>query len=155
MMFRNIETGAFGLSDSIVRKALAAHSLPEDLSEANLTDFGFSSYAESSAPAATWDTRAVEIAPVDGVQQWMMIPSGETEPPIQPRRLIPKSVVQERMNDIGKLGAAFAALNSSPIFFGRWFAPDWPNVYFDDEGLMQILSAIGCTEAEVAAVTAP
>ena len=74
--------------------------------------------------------------------------------PTPPRRTIPKSVVQERMNDIGKLGAAFAALNSNPIFFGRWFAPDWPNVYFDDEGLLMVLSAIGCTEAQIAAVTA-
>lgn len=90
----------------------------------------------------------------DTREEWgvTVLPDPEPEPV---RRLIPKSVVQERMNDIGKLGAAFAALNSNPIFFGRWFAPDWPNVYFDDEGLLSILAAIGCTEAEVASVTAP
>ena len=71
------------------------------------------------------------------------------------RRLIPKSVVQERLNTLGKLGAAFTALNSNPIYFGRWFAPDWPEVYFDDEGLLEVLGAIGCTEAEIAQVTAP
>ncbi len=75
--------------------------------------------------------------------------------PTPPRRIIPKSVVQERMNDIGKLGAAFTALNSNPIFFGRWFAPDWPNVYFDDEGLLMVLSAIGCTPAQIETITAP
>lgn len=90
----------------------------------------------------------------DAREEWgvTVLPDPEPEPT---RRLIPKSVVQERMNDIGKLGAAFAALNSNPIFFGRWFAPDWPNVYFDDEGLLSILTAIGCTEAEVASVTGP
>ena len=71
-----------------------------------------------------------------------------------PRRLIAKSVVQERVNDLGKLGAAFAALNADPVSFGRWFAPDWPQVFADDEGLLTLLAAIGCTEEEIATVTA-
>jgi hypothetical protein len=76
-------------------------------------------------------------------------------PPSPPvRRLIRKSVVQERVHAIGKMGAAFTALQSDPISFGRWFAPDWPNVYFDDEGLLAMLEAIGCTEAQIAAITA-
>lgn len=77
----------------------------------------------------------------------------QADPP--PRRLIAKSVVQERVHAIGKLGDAFAALNAQPILFGRWFAPDWPNVYFDDEALLALLAAIGCTQAEIDAITAP
>ncbi|MGA0604852.1 hypothetical protein ACO2Q0_02540 [Phenylobacterium sp. VNQ135] len=72
-------------------------------------------------------------------------------PPVE-RRLIPKSVIQERVNAIGKLGAAFAVLQADPISFGRWFAPDCPNVYFDDEGLLAVLTEAGCTEAEIAAI---
>lgn len=72
-----------------------------------------------------------------------------------PRRLIKKSVVQERVNDIGKLGTVLAALNAEPLYFARWFAPDWPNVYADDEGLLAVLTAVGCTEGEIAAITAP
>lgn len=71
------------------------------------------------------------------------------------RRLIPKSLIQERVNAIGKLDEAFAILQAQPIFFGRWFAPDWPNVYFDDPGLLQILAAAGCTPEEIAQITAP
>lgn len=81
----------------------------------------------------------------------VVLPEPEPEPV---RRLIAKSVVQERMHAAGKLSAALAALQSQPIFFARWFAPDWPNVYFDDEGLLTVLAAIGCTEAEIAAITA-
>lgn len=72
-----------------------------------------------------------------------------------PRRLIAKSVVQERVNGLGKLGDAFAALNSQPLQFGRWFAPDWPQVYADDEGLLAMLTAIGLTADQIATVTAP
>jgi len=72
-----------------------------------------------------------------------------------PRRLIAKSLVQERVHAIDKLGIAFAALQAEPILFGRWFAPDWPNVYADDENLLLLLNAIGCTEAEIAEITAP
>lgn len=81
----------------------------------------------------------------------VVLPEPEPEPV---RRLIAKSVVQERMHAAGKLSAVLAALQSQPIFFARWFAPDWPNVYFDDEGLLTVLAAIGCTEAEIAAITA-
>lgn len=76
-------------------------------------------------------------------------------PPPQPRRLIAKSTVQERVNTIGKLDEVLAVLNSQSIFFARWFAPDWPNVYFDDEGLLTILAAVGCTPAEIETITAP
>jgi hypothetical protein len=79
----------------------------------------------------------------------------EQEEIVAPRRLIPKSLVQERVNAIGKLALAFGALNSDPISFGRWFAPDWPNVYADDPGLLTILDTIGCSPEQVEAITAP
>lgn len=71
-----------------------------------------------------------------------------------PRRLIKKSIVQERVNAIGKLGTVLTALNAEPLYFARWFAPDWPNVYADDEGLLAVLTAVGCTEGEIATITA-
>lgn len=75
-------------------------------------------------------------------------------PPPPPRRELPKSTVQERLNTIGKLGAAFSLLNADPISFGRWFAPDWPKVYCDDAGLLTVLAAAGCTADEIATITA-
>jgi hypothetical protein len=93
----------------------------------------------------------------DLLARWAIIrveePDPEPGPP--PRRLIRKSLVQERVNAIGKLGDAFAALNADPLAFGRWFAPDWPSVYADDEGLLEVLTGIGCTEEQIAAITAP
>lgn len=78
-------------------------------------------------------------------------------PPEVPRRLIPKSVVQERVNAIGKWGAVIGALMPGGvpnIYYGRWFTPDHPNVYFDDEGMLDMLRGVGCTEAEIADITA-
>ena len=71
-----------------------------------------------------------------------------------PDRPFKKSIVQERVNAIGKLGTVLAALNAEPLYFARWFAPDWPNVYADDEGLLAVLTAVGCTEGEIATITA-
>ena len=68
------------------------------------------------------------------------------------RRLIPKSTITARLIEAGKMGAAMTALMSDPASFGRWFTPDWPNVYADDDGLIAFLTAIG---ADVAAITAP
>jgi len=73
-------------------------------------------------------------------------------PPPAERRLIPKSTIQARLVAAGLFETAFTALLSEPVQFGQWFAPDWPNVYFDDEGMVALLTAIG---ADVAAITAP
>ncbi len=75
--------------------------------------------------------------------------------PDAPRRLIPKSVIQERVNDIGKLEAVLAALQSQAILYARWFAPDWPNVYYNDAAMLYLLDAVGCTAPEITAITAP
>lgn len=75
--------------------------------------------------------------------------------PDPPRRLIDKSVVQERVNAIGKLDDVMALLNSQAIYFARWFVPGWTEVYFDDADLLAILAAVGCTPAQIETITAP
>lgn len=76
-------------------------------------------------------------------------------PPEAPRRLIPKSIVQERCAVIGKLDELMTALLANPLYFGRWFAPNHPNVYADDPDLLAMLGAVGCTPEQIAEVTAP
>lgn len=73
-----------------------------------------------------------------------------------PRRLIPKSVVQERAHTAGKLAAVMTLLETpgNEIYKARWFAPDWPNVYFDDPQMLTMLAAVGCTAEEIAEITA-
>jgi hypothetical protein len=75
--------------------------------------------------------------------------------PPAPRRLIRKSEVQERVHGLGKLDDAFSYMMGEPLLFLRWTAADRPQVYADDGGLLQVLNGIGCTEAEIAAITAP
>lgn len=80
----------------------------------------------------------------------------DPEPP-PPRRTIPKSVVQARVNERGKWADVAALLFTAGlpnIYYARWFAPDWPNVYFDDEGLLLILGQAGCTAEDIAYITA-
>lgn len=85
--------------------------------------------------------------------EFLAPPPLPTQPAPEPaRRSLPKSTVQERVNAIGKLGHVLAVLNSQPIFFARWFAPDWPEVFADDEGLLAILVAVGCTPEEIAVI---
>lgn len=74
--------------------------------------------------------------------------------PPGPRREIPKSTVQARLADIGKFDTVFAILLAQPIYFGRWFAPDWPNVFFDDADMLTLLAVAGCTSEEIAVITA-
>jgi len=78
------------------------------------------------------------------------------EPPPPPRRLLPKSVVQERAHTLNKLATILAVLRSAgqEINYARWFAPDWPKVFADDPGVLEILAYVGCTEAEIAEITA-
>lgn len=89
----------------------------------------------------------------DGVLVEYEVPDPEPVP--EPRRLIPKPVVHNRLVALGKLEAAWAVLNSDPDILGRWLMPGHPNVYADDPGLLGVLNAIGCTEAEIEEITAP
>jgi hypothetical protein len=70
----------------------------------------------------------------------------------QPRRLIPKSLIMARLAEAGLMPAAMAGLLAAPVQFGRWFSPDWPNVYADDLGLIAFLDALG---ADLETITAP
>ena len=70
------------------------------------------------------------------------------------RRTIPKSTVWARLVALGKADAAKTALDADAVAWGRWFSPDWPNVFADDEGLLAFLDALGLTAEEIAAVTA-
>lgn len=70
------------------------------------------------------------------------------------RRLIKKSIIHERVHATGKLGDVLAVLQSNPIYYARWFAPDWPEVYFDDEAMLAVLAGVGCTPEEIAVITA-
>ncbi len=84
-----------------------------------------------------------------------LIGNARFAPDDPPRRLIPKSTVQERCAAIGKLDELITALLANPLYFGRWFASDWPRVYADDDGLLEMLTAVGCTPEQIAEVTAP
>lgn len=86
--------------------------------------------------------------------EWAAWQAAQAEIP-PPRRLIPKSTVQERCAAIGKLDELMTALLANPLYFGRWFASDWPRVYADDAGLLEMLTAVGCTPEQIAEVTAP
>lgn len=70
------------------------------------------------------------------------------------RRLIRKSIVVERIETRGKLDAVWAGLNSSPTAFTKWFSPDWQNVFFDDERMLGLLAAVGCSPKDIAFITA-
>lgn len=50
--------------------------------------------------------------------------------------------------------AAKTLLDQDAVAWARWFTPDWPNVFADDEGLLDFLAAIGLTAEQIAAVTA-
>lgn len=61
-----------------------------------------------------------------------------------PVRRIPKSVITQRVIAAGKINEAFAALQSDPSAFARWFSPDAPDVASDNAEAIAFLQAIGC-----------
>ena len=76
----------------------------------------------------------------------------EPEPPPLPvRPSVRKSTVTNRLVAAGKIADAMTALLADAAAFGRWFAPDWPNVYCDDEQVVALLTAIGADPAEILA----
>ena len=113
-------------------------------------------YRDQHTPNEAIDDQAV-LAPY--LALWQAAHDAATALPNErPRRLIPKSVVQERVNAIGKWGAVIGALMPGgvpSIYYGRWFTPDHPNVYADDPDLLAMLRAVGCTAEQIAEVTAP
>jgi hypothetical protein len=71
--YLRLSDNAFGLSTSDMRAALPEISFVEG---ADLTEWGYAPYEEAAAPTPAWSERVVEIAPVNGVQQWAI----ETRP---------------------------------------------------------------------------
>jgi hypothetical protein len=111
-------------------------------------------------PAGEYDL--IEVGPDGGANGGPVI-SGQlwdgeafTNPPLPPppRRLIPKSTVQERLISLGKADDADAALEANKVAKFRWFAPNHPNVFADDEALLVFLAGLGLSESQVEAVTA-
>jgi hypothetical protein len=76
----------------------------------------------------------------------------ESPAPPEPRRLVVKSTIIRRLNEAGLLAAAIQGLNSNLYARERWYAPDWPSIYFDDPEALALLSAIG---ADVQTIMAP
>lgn len=72
-------------------------------------------------------------------------------PPAEPR-LVRKSLIVSRLNDVGKLAAASQALNSDLYSRERWYAPDQPAVHADNPEVVALLKAIG---ADLATILAP
>jgi len=75
-------------------------------------------------------------------------------PPEPPRAQLPKSTVTARLRAIGKFDAVWALLQANPDMFDKWYTPDWPNVFADDERMLQALAAVGLSESEIASVVA-
>lgn len=71
------------------------------------------------------------------------------------RSWLSKSTIHERLIEIGKLAAVLTALQANATRFVRWFSPDRAGIYADDAALRSVLLAGGCTEAQIAIVTAP
>lgn len=71
------------------------------------------------------------------------------------RRELPKSTIWGRLVGLGLAQTAMTALLSDAVAYDRWFSPDWPNVYADDQGLLDFLRGpLALTEEQVAAVIA-
>jgi hypothetical protein len=71
--------------------------------------------------------------------------------PEAPRRMVRKSLVQQRLIDAGLMDRAYLVLTSQPAAFARWFAPDHPEVYADDPDALAMLAAIGAVPAVIMA----
>lgn len=116
-------------------------------------------YANSENTAAiilTGEAGSVAISEADTPELWQEMlawgePAAYTEPPA-PRRMIRKSLVQQRLIDTGFMDRAYLVLTSQPAAFARWFAPDHPEVYTDDPDALVMLAAIG---ADPEAIMAP
>lgn len=74
-------------------------------------------------------------------QAWSAVPSE--------RQMVAKSLVQARIIEAGKMGDAKAMLDANPVYFARWFAPDHPAVYCDDEDAMGLVLTLGLDPADI------
>lgn len=75
MLYENTMTGAFGISFQAVRIANSNVSVP-----LNTPHIGkFKSYEATPPPVPKWNETVIEIKPVDGIQQWKIVPLPRAE----------------------------------------------------------------------------
>lgn len=91
------------------------------------------------------------LAAQEARQALMAAEVAAATPPQRRRRLVPKSLIVSRLNAVGKLVAASAALSADLYARERWYAPDKPAVYADDEEVLALLKAIGADPAVILA----
>jgi len=83
---------------------------------------------------------------VNGLPTWIL-----TDLPPEPRRQVPKAIVEQRLIEAGLMDAAFAALSSSGVLFARWYSRISDAVFFDDPDALALLNAIGADADEIMA----
>lgn len=71
------------------------------------------------------------------------------------RRLVSKSLIISRLNDVGLLAAASPAINANLYVRERWYAPDRPAIYADDAEALALLAAIGADPETILAPPEP
>lgn len=109
--------------------------------------------AHVAAHAERWPDAFVVKAPEGNVADWWV--EGRTvtvQPPAPPRRMIRKSIVEQRLRAAGKMDAAFALLLKSGDAWTRWYSREHPDVYADDPESLALLEAIG---ADAETIMAP
>lgn len=79
------------------------------------------------------------------ISAWVAAGNTPAPPDVLPEpapRLVRKSLIIDRLHDAGKLDAAYAVLQSAPLYDRqRWETRD--SVYFNDPTLLAALSAVG------------
>lgn len=101
--------------------------------------------SESIKPPKGWIE--VPTAPDDGSQTWK---DGKWSAFTQ-RRMVSKSVVQDRLIAKDKMKMAYQMLTSSPNQFAKWFAPNHPAIYCDDPDAVAFVTALGLDPKEILA----
>ena len=95
------------------------------------------------ADKSTW---RIDFAPqATQAQRQAALDAVETFDPgaVSSHRLVMKSTIIERLNAVGKLAAAKAALDSDLYRRERWYAPDQPAIHADDAAAIELLVLIG------------
>jgi hypothetical protein len=115
------------------------------------TDKGLFPVTEANPPAG----KVQDDDQITVVNQRPVVTDSFEDAPAPPRRTIPKSIVMQRVDDAGMFDPVFGAFQAQPKAWIKWTSPDWPNVFFDDPLMLQVLSGVGCTDAQIEAITAP
>lgn len=106
---------------------------------------------EAAAINHPWN--ALDHYELADLQRFRIARTTIADPPA-PRAALPKSTVMARVFALGKAAQVKALFDANFELEAKWQSPDWPNVYVDDEGLMQALAVIGLTEDQIAEVVA-